>query len=139
MTQPLYVLIVEDNPDSAASMALLLQTCGCKTAVAPDGPTALRLAGQDAPDVVLVDIGLPVMDGWQLAGHLRRQQTAKPPLLIATTGYGSEADFRRSEEAGIDLHLVKPVDAGELLSVLHRFQRVVAPPLDPQAPAQALP
>jgi CheY-like chemotaxis protein len=76
--------------------------------------------------VLLLDIGLPGMSGWELARWVTEQPAEKRPLLVAITGYGREEDRRRSEEAGIDLHLVKPVDPDQLLRLLRRFYRVVA-------------
>jgi DNA-binding response OmpR family regulator len=122
------VLVVEDDTDLAASLAVWLVLQGHKARVAPDGPAALRAAGDEPPDVVLLDVGLPGMDGYQVAERVREELAPampKAPLVIAVTGRESEADRRRSEEAGIDLHLTKPVDAGQLSRVLRRFQRII--------------
>ena len=83
------------------------------------------MAQVDPPDVVLLEIRLPKMDGWEVARRLREQATVKPPFCIAVTGYGMEADRRRSEEAGIDLHLLKPVEPSYLRRLLARFQTIV--------------
>ena len=123
----LRVLIVEDDADTADTMAVLLRLYAYEVLVASDGATALRLTLQAQPDVVLLDIGLPRLDGWQLAKQLRSQGNGKRPLLIAVSGYGMPADQVRSEEAGIDLHLVKPVDPEILQQVLRRFEAVVMP------------
>jgi two-component system CheB/CheR fusion protein len=120
------VLLVEDNPDSSWSLALLLGLDGHHVEAAADGPAALRAAGQAPPDVVLLDIGLPGMDGYEVARRLGEQATVKRPLLVAVTGFGTEEDRRRSREAGIDLHLTKPVDPGQLLRLLGRFRRIIA-------------
>jgi two-component system OmpR family response regulator len=117
----LRVLVVEDHADTADSLALLLTLFGHEVRVARDGPTALEMARAFPPDVVLLDIGLPGIDGWQVAERLRQQSGQKRPLLIAVTGYGQDADHRRSQEAGIDLHLLKPVDPDQL-------RRLLAPP-----------
>jgi CheY-like chemotaxis protein len=125
----LQVLVVEDDPDLAAGLAGWLGRCGHEARVAPDGPTALRVASSSPPDVVLLDLGLPGMDGLEVARRVHEgagPATAKAPLLIAVTGRHSDDDRRRSEEAGIDLHLTKPVDAGLLLQVLRRFQGIIA-------------
>jgi CheY-like chemotaxis protein len=125
----LQVLVVEDDPELAAGLAGWLGRCGHAARVAPDGPTAVRAAQASPPDVVLLDLGLPGMDGLEVARRVHEgvaPTTAKAPLVIAVTGRGSDDDRRRSEEAGIDLHLTKPVDAGLLLRVLRRFQAIIA-------------
>jgi two-component system, OmpR family, response regulator len=121
----LKVLIVEDNADSASSEAMLLRILGHEVEVAQDGPAALAMAERHAPDVVLLDIGLPGIDGWALAKLLQDQAVDKKPFIIAVTGFGRNDDVRHSAEAGIDLHLVKPVDPQYLEAVLRRFQRVI--------------
>ena len=122
----LRVLVVEDQAETADVLATLLRLGGHEAAVAPDARSALEAARSRPPDVVLLDLGLPDMDGWQLARHFQEPYGGKPPLLVAITGLGEEADRRRSEEAGIDLHLVKPADPGQLLCLLNRFRRIVA-------------
>ena len=122
----LRILVVEDHADTAATLALLLRMEGHEVQVAPDGPAALEAVQIASPDVVLLDIGLPGMSGWEVARWVTGQPAEKRPLLVAITGYGREEDRRRSEEAGMDLHLVKPVDPDELLGLLRRFYRVVA-------------
>jgi two-component system CheB/CheR fusion protein len=121
----LHILIVEDNPDSAFSTALLLRLYGHEVRVVHDGRTAVQAIGEDAPDVVLLDIGLPGLDGWEVARQTKRPPEQKKPMLIAITGYGQEDDRRRSAEAGIDLHLVKPVDPLELQELLRKFQAIL--------------
>jgi CheY-like chemotaxis protein len=122
----LQILVVEDDADTAASMAMMLRLRGHAVEVAGDGPTAVRMAEGRPPDVALLDIGLPGgMDGCEVARRLQEQATGKAPLLIAVTGYGEEADRRRSEEAGIDLHLLKPVDPRALERLLERFKTII--------------
>jgi two-component system, OmpR family, response regulator len=121
----LSVLVVEDEPDAAASTAMLLELEGHRVRVAGDGPTALQATQADRPDVILLDLGLPGMDGWQVARQLGEQAAAAKPLLIAVSGYGQRADRRRSEEAGIDLHLLKPVDPEYLLCLLRRCRTLL--------------
>jgi CheY-like chemotaxis protein len=123
----LRILVVEDDADTAQSTALLLRLYGHRVRVAPDGRAALRLARRARPDVVLLDLGLPGMDGWEVARRLGEQLFARPPFLVALSGYGGEEDRRRSEQAGIHLHLVKPVDPEFLRRLLRRFQEVVMP------------
>ena len=119
----LRILMVEDNADTAEMTALALRLHGHEVRIALDGPTVLRMAQVQRPDVVLLDIGLPQMDGWEVARRLRKQTGPgeKPPLLIAITGYGGRENERRSKDAGIDLHFVKPVDMEELQGILSRF------------------
>src|SRR3954469_13716392 len=118
--QGLRVLVVEDLADASETLAMLLRLEGHDVWVAADGPAALRLAGECDPDVVLLDICLPGFDGWEVARRLRGQPLRKRPLLVAVTGYGRECDQQCSAEAGIDLHLVKPVDPEALLGLLQR-------------------
>jgi CheY-like chemotaxis protein len=127
MTVPskLRVLVVEDHADSAETLAVLLRLHGHEVDVAPDGPTALRIAAQNPPDVALLDIGLPGMDGFEVARRLQEQVAGKMPLLVAVTGYGQEEHRRRSKQAGIDLHLLKPVDPEELKQLLARFKTII--------------
>jgi CheY-like chemotaxis protein len=92
------------------------------TATAEDGPAALAAAAQFRPEVALLDIGLPVMDGFELARQFRADPELRRTRLIAVTGYGQEHDRRRSAEAGFDAHLVKPVDIDELVRLLRAFE-----------------
>ena len=122
------VLVVEDDPDSALAMSLLLRQAGHEVQVAPDGETAVAAARGNAPDVILLDLWLPGMDGWQVARQVQEQPAEKKPLLVAVSGHNSEQAHRRSEEAGIDLHLDKPVDPDRLRWLLDRFRNVIAEP-----------
>jgi CheY-like chemotaxis protein len=122
----LHVLVVDDCNDTTASMALFLGMGGHHVHVARDGPTAIEIARADRPDVVLLDIGMPGMSGYEVTPRLRECLSDKPPLIIAVTGFDREYDRRRSEESGIDLHLVKPVEPMALMSLLSRFSQVVA-------------
>jgi PAS domain S-box-containing protein len=113
----LRVLVVEDNRDAAQAEAMLLQTQGHEIRVAYDGPTALELAIQFQPHAMLIDIGLPGMNGFEVASRLRAEGFENV-LLIAVSGYGQEQDQHRSRAAGFDHHLVKPVDTNALFSLL---------------------
>ena len=124
-TAPLRVLIVEDSSDTALSCQLLLQLHGLEVQTVPNGLQALEVVPTFRPDVVLLDIGLPGLDGWEVARQVRTSPTAKPPFLIALTGSGQPEDRRRSQEAGIDLHVLKPADPVWLARLLERFQHVV--------------
>jgi CheY-like chemotaxis protein len=121
----LRVLVAEDHEDTAASLAKLLRLYGHEVEFAADGPSALQAVQGWAPDVILLDIGLPKMDGWQVAKQICEQAIWKRPLLVAVTGYGTQSDRLRSQEVGIDLHLVKPVDPEELEVLLKRFEGIV--------------
>jgi len=123
----LRVLVVEDNVQAALSLSALLRMEGYEVEVAYDGPTGLHRGRWWRPDVVLLDLGLPGIDGWQVADLLKATQTEKKPLVVAITGYGSEADRDRSDQSGIDLHLVKPTEPEKLHALLHRFSLVAAP------------
>jgi CheY-like chemotaxis protein len=110
---PLSVLVVEDNTDTAAVLAQLLRLLGHHVTLAHDGPTALAAATTTPPDLVLLDIGVPGMDGYAIAARLRATGHARA-ALVALTGYGRDEDLRRSREAGFDHHLVKPVELAQL-------------------------
>ena len=111
------LLLVDDNADAARVLAELLRECGYDVAVAHDAPAALLLADEFLPTIALLDIGLPVMDGYELARHLRTRLPT-PPRLVAVTGYGDQPDPTRSQDAGFEVHLGKPVDFEKLVSVL---------------------
>jgi signal transduction histidine kinase len=112
------ILVVDDNPDAANAAAALLRIGGHEVTVAHEGAAALRTARTLKPEVVLLDIGLPVMDGYEVARRLRAQPETAHAALVALTGYGREADVARSKAAGMDRHLVKPVDAEALESLI---------------------
>ncbi len=114
----LRILVVDDNVDSAESLAMLLEMSRHQVRTAHDGPAALVAALDFRPNVVLLDIGLPIMDGYEVARRMRGQPTLGTVLLIAMTGYGQESDRQLSREAGFDHHLVKPVDFGKLQQIL---------------------
>ncbi|MBY0491310.1 MAG: response regulator [Gemmatimonadaceae bacterium] len=115
------VLIVDDNVDATDSLALLLERVGVQVLVAYDGRSALERFLERRPDAVVMDIGLPVMDGYETARQMRAQQGEAPLLLIALTGWGHPEDRKRSEAAGFDHHLVKPVLPSEIHGLLSQF------------------
>jgi PAS domain S-box-containing protein len=112
------ILVVEDNPDSRESLRLLLQSLGHRVIDAADGQAGLALALSEQPDIVLVDLGLPGLDGYALARAVRGSERGRSVRLIAVTGYGQAADRRRSAESGFDAHLVKPVSVAALTTLL---------------------
>jgi two-component system CheB/CheR fusion protein len=112
------ILVVDDNTDSAASLALLLQMCGHETSTAHDGLAALAAVEGFRPHVLLLDISLPKLDGYAVARRIREQPWGKDLLLVALTGWGQEEDRRRSKEAGFDEHMVKPMDFDALMKLL---------------------
>jgi CheY-like chemotaxis protein len=117
--QGVQVLVVDDNPDVAGALALLLEVLGCQTEIAASGDEALALVERRCPRVALVDIGLPGMDGLELARRLRQRfPRLGQLLLVAVTGYGHTEARERSRAAGFDLHLAKPVDLPTLESLL---------------------
>jgi PAS domain S-box-containing protein len=117
------ILVVDDNKDSADSLAMLLQLTGHEVFVAHDGHSALVAVELRRPDVVLLDIGLPSLNGHDVCRWIRQQPWGKTTVIIALTGWGQEEDRRRSQEAGFDGHLVKPVDHGHLLALLESLIR----------------
>ncbi|HXI59781.1 MAG TPA: ATP-binding protein, partial [Polyangia bacterium] len=108
------VLVVDDNVDAAESLAEMLEILGYQAKAAHDGFVALELAVTFRPDICLLDIGLPVMNGYELAPRLRSALGGNETRLIAVTGYGQDSDRRRAREAGFDAHVVKPVSLDEL-------------------------
>lgn len=112
------VLVVDDNHDSAESMAMLLQVTGHEVRTAHEGTGALQIALEYRPECVLLDIGLPGMNGYAVAERLRALPGFGNVIMIAMTGYGQEEDRQRSREAGFDHHLVKPLDFDVLTSIL---------------------
>ena len=127
--RPLRILVVEDNVDSADSLNLLLRLYGHDVQVARTGPTALEMASASRPDVVLLDIGLPGMDGYQVARHLRAKPEFKSVTLCALTGFTpSEADRQRQQQTGFDHYYVKPVSLETLLELFKAVEQQPALP-----------
>jgi CheY-like chemotaxis protein len=112
------VLVVDDSVDAAESLAMLLEFEGHEIHKAHDGADAVRTAERLRPDIVLMDIGLPVLNGYEACRRIRSQAWGEAIIMVAITGWGQEEDREQSEEAGFDLHLVKPVDHDELLRVV---------------------
>lgn len=114
----LRVLVVDDNVDVVESLALLIEASGHDLRTAFDGPTALKVVYEFKPQVVLLDIGLPEMNGYEVAQRLREVPDFGSVILVALTGYGHEADKQRSQEAGFNQHLVKPADSSQIQQIL---------------------
>lgn len=112
------ILIADDNVDAADTLGMLLELLGHEMHVVHDGTAAVQAAFAIRPRVVICDIGMPGLDGYQVARSIRAAATETQPLMIACTGYGNEADRRAALEAGFDHHLVKPVPVAELLAAL---------------------
>jgi CheY-like chemotaxis protein len=112
------VLVVDDNVDAAVSLGMLLKLAGQEVRVAYDGPAALRQAVEFRPALVLLDIGMPGMDGYEVCRRLRRESGLDKTTLVALTGWGQDEDRRRSHNAGFDHHIVKPVEPSALQRLL---------------------
>jgi CheY-like chemotaxis protein len=136
----LRVLVADDNADGAESLALLLRMRGHDLRVATDGPAALREAEAGQPDVVILDLGLPGLDGYEVARRLRQRELEalrrEPPLLIGVADHPDDETDRRATLAGIDLHLTSPVNHDLLQDILLRFAKSSHPA---DTPAQAGP
>jgi PAS domain S-box-containing protein len=129
------VLVVDDNEDTTGGLARLLTSWGCQTSVAHDGHQAIAVAREFAPAIVLLDIGLPGVDGYEVCRRLRQEPRCKEALIIAISGYGQDEDRRCSKEAGFDHHLIKPVDLEELRRLLVESFQAFKPYMDRQSPA----
>jgi CheY-like chemotaxis protein len=114
----LRILVVDDNVDSAETMGMLLELDGHTVQMAHDGPNAVSVALASLPHVILLDIGLPGIDGYTVARTLRQRPEMQTTVLVALTGYGMDDDRQRSREAGFDHHLTKPVDPGTLSTLI---------------------
>jgi CheY-like chemotaxis protein len=112
------VLVVDDNSDAADSLGQLLELMGHVTATAYEGESAVECAKQFAADVILLDLGMPGVDGFEVCRRLRQLEFTTPPRIVAMTGWGRAEDRARTEGAGFDAHLVKPVDRTALTRVL---------------------
>jgi CheY-like chemotaxis protein len=117
---PLRVLVVDDNVDGADALAAFLELEGCDARIATDPMQAMEVFEAFAPQVAVLDIGLPQMDGYELAARLRNVAAGRACRLIAVTGYDLADDLDRSREAGFEMHLVKPVDLDALLRAVRQ-------------------
>jgi len=117
-TVPRRILVVDDNVDAAATLEMLLKSLGHETCVVHDGVGALQMADEFRPDVVLLDLGMPGLDGYETARRLRAVKKELPFRIIALTGWGQESDRQKTREAGFDLHLTKPVELEDLVQAV---------------------
>jgi len=124
------VLVVDDNIDSAVSLSILLTMYGHEVQTAHDGHAAFALAKNFTPEVVVLDIGLPGIDGLEVARRIRTELRLADALLVAMTGYGQDEDRARSQEAGFNAHLIKPVDSQSIQALIEhfRFKRPLSQP-----------
>ncbi len=116
------ILVVDDNHDSALSLAMMLSIMGHETRTAHDGESAVATAESFLPDVVLLDIGLPKLNGYEVALRIRESAWGRSMFLIAVTGWGQEEDRQRSSEVGLNLHMVKPVEPAALERLLSELR-----------------
>jgi len=117
------ILVVDDNHDVAISLSILLKLSGNETYLAFDGVEAVEAAARYGPDVILMDIGMPMLNGYGAARRIREQPWGKGITLVALTGLGQDEDRQKSADAGFDAHLVKPVGYADLTAMLARFPR----------------
>ena len=122
----LRILIVDDNRDAAESLTMMLEILGNEIRTAYDGEEAVRAALEFQPDVILLDIGLPKLNGYEACRRIRRQQGGKNAVIIAQTGWGQEEDRERTHQAGFDQHLVKPIDPSVLMAILSELSQRAA-------------
>ena len=116
------ILVVDDNHDSALSLAMMLSIMGHETRTAHDGESAVTTAEMFLPDVVLLDIGLPKLNGYEVAQRIRQSSWGASMFLIAVTGWGQDEDRQRSSEVGLNVHMVKPVEPSALEKLLSELR-----------------
>ena len=117
---PRRILIADDNPDALESLAMLLECGGHEVCKAADGVQAVELESSRQPELALLDIGMPALDGYEVARRIRAEPWGREMVLVALSGWGQSEDLRRSTEAGFDLHLVKPLNMEALADVFGR-------------------
>jgi CheY-like chemotaxis protein len=125
------VMVVEDNTDSREMLCELLELSGLHCRAAESGAAALALLELDRPDAMIIDLGLPGMDGFELASRVRARSDGPRICLVALTGYGQPSDRERGRSAGFDAHLVKPVQVDQLLALLAKLRKRMASPVVP--------
>ena len=123
---PVRILVVDDNVDAADGLKMVLELDGEEARVAYDGQSALATAREFRPQIALLDVGMPGMDGYEIARRLRSAPETRGAILVAVTGWGQTEDRRRSKEAGLDYHLVKPVEPATLQRLVKALKAKVA-------------
>jgi CheY-like chemotaxis protein len=136
-TKPQRILVVDDNDDAAATLALLLSLMGHETRTANNGVDAIEVAELFHPDVALLDIGMPKLNGYDAARRIRQKPWGREMLLVALSGWGQEADRTKSSGAGFDHHLVKPVDVAEIQRLIAQRHSVHRSAQRAEAPQRA--
>ena len=124
---PIRILVVDDNVDAADSVAWLFRQHAHDVRTTHDGRSAIELATEFRPQVVVLDLGLPQVDGYEVSRRLRTLPDTRDALIIAVSGYGQDEDRRRSTQAGFDHHFIKPVDFQTLMGVLHEAENNRSP------------
>ena len=124
----LRVLVIDDNEDAAESLAMMIELDGHEIRTVYNGAAALELAGCFRPDLVFCDIGLPKMDGYEVARRLRLEAEHSATVLVALTGWGSEEDKRKTKEAGFDHHFIKPAEVAEIESIIRSVSAKLSEP-----------
>jgi len=125
-SEKLNVLIADDNQDAAITMGWILEAKGCQVQVVEDGPSALKAVESFTPDLVMLDIGMPGMNGYDLCAALRKKRARAPAIFVAQTGWGQPSHIQRSKEAGFDHHLVKPLDLSDLERIVAEARQAKA-------------
>ena len=125
-SEKLNVLIADDNQDAAITMGWILEAKGCQVQVVEDGPSALKAVESFTPDLVMLDIGMPGMNGYDLCAALRKKRALAPAIFVAQTGWGQPSHIQRSKEAGFDHHLVKPLDLSDLERIVAEARQAKA-------------
>ena len=122
--------MIDDSVDSAQTLAWMMEAQGHDVRLATDGPSGIAAAKEFLPDIVLLDIGMPVMDGYEVCRALRQTPSLKDAFIIAQTGYGQPADRQRTTEAGFDAHVIKPVPLAVIQALIHgrRTNEGLTPP-----------
>ncbi|MEC7692545.1 MAG: ATP-binding protein [Pseudomonadota bacterium] len=123
-SSPLTVLIADDNQDAAITMGWILEAKGCDVVVVEDGPSALKAVDNFSPDLILLDIGMPGMNGYDLCIALREMPELEHSVFVAQTGWGQPSHIKRSQEAGFHHHLVKPLDMGDLIPIVDEVRQL---------------
>jgi CheY-like chemotaxis protein len=117
------ILVVDDNKDAVEMLTLLLETMGHAVHAAFDGRQAITAAAEHSPDLILLDIGLPELDGYEACRRIRAQGADRPPIIVAVTGWGLDQDKQRARDAGFDRHVTKPIDVAALRSLIDSLGR----------------